>query len=100
LIRNELAIGGVITTIDTLRFTPAGVPLLSFSLAHVSRQHEAGHERSVTLDLSVLVLGDLAREMAGLAQSTAIVVRGFLARRSLKSSSVVLHATAYKIELE
>jgi primosomal replication protein N len=100
LSRNDVTLSGVVTKLEPLRFTPAGIPLLSFQLAHQSRQHEAQHERSVTLDLSVLVLGDLAREMAGLKQEQGIVVRGFLARRSLKSSSVVLHATAYKLELE
>ena len=98
--RNDVTVSGVVAELEPLRYTPAGIPLLSFRLAHQSRQLEAQHERSVSLDLPVLVLGDLAREMAGLATGGKLVVRGFLARRSLKSLSVELHATAYKLELE
>jgi primosomal replication protein N len=100
LSRNALTLSGVITGLEPLRYTPAGIPLLSFRLAHQSQQPEAQHERSVSLDLPVVVLGELACRMAGLTQQQAIVVRGFLARRSLKSTSVVLHATDFKIELE
>jgi len=100
LSRNDVTLSGVVTELEPLRFTPAGIPLLSFRLVHQSKQMEAQHERSISLDLSVMVLGELAREMAVLAPESHVAVRGFLARRSLKSTSVVLHATAYKIELE
>ena len=98
--RNDVTVSGGVTELEPLRYTPAGIPLLSFRLVHQSRQLEAQHERSVSLDLQVVVLGDLAREMAELAPGSNVAVRGFLARRSLKSLSVELHATAYKIELE
>ena len=98
--RNDVTLSGVVTELEPLRYTPAGVPQLSFRLVHQSKQMEAQHERSVSLDLPVMVLGELAREMAALVPASTVVVRGFLARRSLKSLSVVLHATAYKIELE
>lgn len=98
--RNDVTLSGVVAELEPLRFTPAGIPLLSFLLRHQSRQLEAQQERSVSVDLPVMVLGDLAREMAGLRPESNVAVRGFLARRSLKSTSVVLHATAYKIELE
>ncbi|MDE3010664.1 MAG: primosomal replication protein N [Pseudomonadota bacterium] len=98
--RNDVTLSGVVTELEPLRYTPAGIPLLTFRLTHQSRQVEASQERSVSLDLPVMVLGDLAREMAGLTPESNVAVRGFLARRSLKSLSVVLHATAYKLEME
>ena len=98
--RNDVTLSGVVTKSEPLRYTPAGIPMWSFVLSHASRQLEAKHEREVKLDQPVLVLGELASEMASLQQEQAIVVRGFLSRRSPKSLAVVLHATAYKIELE
>ncbi len=98
--RNEILLSGRVRNLEPLRHTPAGIPLLSFELAHESRQTEAQHDRTVQLDLSVMVLGDLAVEMARLEQDQPVLVKGFLTRRSVKSASVVLHATAYKTDLE
>jgi len=98
--RNELTFGGVITQLEPLRYTPAGIPLLSFELEHHSEQKEAGEIRTVQLNLPVLALGEVAIELAALPRDQAVVVRGFLTRRTVKSSVVVLHATAWKKELE
>ncbi len=98
--RNEVLLSGRVTHLEPLRYTPAGIPLLSFSLLHASQQMEAQHERTVHLDQPVVVIGELAREMAALTQDQPVLVKGFLARRSVKSALVVLHATAYKTDLE
>jgi thiol-disulfide isomerase/thioredoxin len=39
---NLLVIDGEVVQIETLRYTPAGIPLLSFVLRHLSEQVEAG----------------------------------------------------------
>jgi len=98
--RNELVFSGVIAQLEPLRYTPAGLPLLSFELQHSSEQIEAGETRSVNLSLAVIALGNIATELADLPREQAVVVRGFLTRRTVKSSVVVLHATAWKKELE
>jgi primosomal replication protein N len=98
--RNELTFGGVITQFEPLRYTPAGLPLLSFELEHHSEQKEAGETRTVDISLPVLALGEIAIQLAALPRDQAVVVRGFLTRRTVKSSVVVLHATAWKKELE
>ena len=90
---NEVVLSGVAHDLLDLRFTPAGIPVVEFSLRHASVQTEAGQPRRVELDLPAIVFGPLAQRFADDAPTTRpIMARGFLARRSLRSSQVVLHA--------
>jgi primosomal replication protein N len=89
---NEVALSGTAHDLRDLRFTPAGIPVLEFSMRHSSLQVEAGHERRVELDMPTIAFGALAQRMAHDAPNGPIMARGFLARRSLRSTHVVLHA--------
>jgi primosomal replication protein N len=89
---NEVVLSGVAHDMRDLRFTPAGIPVVEFSLRHASVQTEAGQPRRVELDLPAIVFGPLAQRFADDAPTRPIMARGFLARRSLRSSQVVLHA--------
>jgi primosomal replication protein N len=71
--------------------TPAGVPVVECLLAHRSRQWEAGIEREVSCELRAVALGDSARLMAAAPPGAQLKVAGFIAARSLKSRSPVLH---------
>ena len=75
--------------VEPLRYTPAGIPLLSVVLHHVSEQFEAGMKRKVECEVKAVVLGDLA--LKGLKAGAQIIAQGFLARRSLKSTQLVMH---------
>ncbi len=75
--------------IEPLRYTPAGIPLLSVSLRHVSEQFEAGMKRKVECEVNAVALGDLALKTIKLG--THIQATGFLAKRSLKSTQLVMH---------
>jgi primosomal replication protein N len=86
---NQLVLQAEVAQIEPLRYTPAGIPLLSVVLRHVSDQVEAGMKRKVECEINAVVLGDLA--LKGLKLSTQIRVTGFLARRSLKSTQLVMH---------
>lgn len=94
---NRLAIDGKIVAIDALRFTPAGIPALNFTLGHSSRQVEAGTEREVECEMAVLALGEVAQQASRQQVGGALRVEGFLAKKSRNSSALVLHAN--KIEL-
>lgn len=74
---------------EPLRYTPAGIPLLSVVLRHMSEQVEAGMKRRVECEVNAVVLGDLA--LQGLKIGAQIIAQGFLARRSLKSTQLVMH---------
>jgi primosomal replication protein N len=98
--RNLATVEGVLETVDVLRFTPAGLAILDLELKHVSIQQEAGHDRRVEVIIPVRASGQLAEAMQQLPLGKPLSVQGFLAHRSIKNRSVVLHATAYRQELE
>jgi len=79
--------------VDTLRHTPAGIPLVTFRLAHASRQIEAGHPRTVECEVNGVALGEQALEMAARRTGEAVRVLGFLSRKNRMSAQLVLHAT-------
>jgi primosomal replication protein N len=94
---NRIVLSGKILTIDPLRYTPAGIPALNLTLGHQSRQIEAGMEREVECEVQVVALGDLAQQTARCKVEDGIRIQGFLARKSRKSTQLVLHAN--RIEL-
>ena len=94
---NRIVLNGKILTIDPLRYTPAGIPALNLTLAHNSRQVEAGMEREVECEVQVVAMGELAQQAARCKVEDGIRIQGFLARKSRKSTQLVLHAN--KIEL-
>lgn len=86
---NYLTLQAEVVQIEPLRYTPAGLPLLSVVLRHVSEQVEAGMKRKVECVVNAVAIGDLA--LTKLALGTQIRVTGFLAKRSLKSTQLVMH---------
>ncbi|OIQ98543.1 primosomal replication protein n [mine drainage metagenome] len=87
---NKLVLQAEVVQIEPLRYTPAGIPLLSVVLRHVSEQVEAGMKRKVECEVNAVALGDLA--LKGLLSiGTHIQATGFLAKRSLKSTQLVMH---------
>ena len=83
-----------VVQIEPLRYTPAGIPLLSVVLRHVSEQVEAGMKRKVECEVNAVVLGSLA--LTGLKLGAQIIAQGFLAKRSLKSTQLVMHINDIK----
>ena len=88
---NLLVIEGEVVQIETLRYTPAGIPLLSFVLRHLSEQVEAGMQRRVECDVNAMVMGPLAEKSQSIKVGEFLKVSGFLAKRSLKSTQLVMH---------
>lgn len=93
---NQLVLSGIVTEINGLRYTPAGVPHYSFMLEHRSRQEEAGVAREVLCRIRVEARGqDITSQCESLSTSDRVVVTGFLVRSSYKDTSatqLVLHA--------
>jgi primosomal replication protein N len=86
---NKLLLQAEVVHIEPLRYTPAGIPLLSVSLRHVSEQVEAGMKRKVECEVNAVALGDLALKSWTLGSH--ILATGFIAKRSLKSTQLVMH---------
>jgi primosomal replication protein N len=91
---NYLVIQGEVVQIETLRYTPAGIPLLSLVVGHSSEQIEADMPRRVECDVSAMILGSLAEKSQSIKVGDKLKVSGFLAKRSLKSTQLVLHIKA------
>lgn len=87
---NQLVLQAEVVRIEPLRYTPAGIPLLSVVLQHVSEQVEAGMKRKVECEINAVVLGNLALNSL-LSIGQHIRATGFLAKRSLKSTQLVMH---------
>jgi primosomal replication protein N len=95
--RNQVVIEGTIAEAALLRYTPAGIAISEFRLIHESRQLEAEQDRAVQVELSVLVMGDAAIEIAKIPGGSEVAVKGFLSRRSQKSDYPVLHINQFKL---
>ena len=91
---NEVALSGELTAIETLRYTPAGIPLLAFRMRHRSQQMEAGVKRQVECEMSGMAMAELAVAMSRLKPGQALRVTGFLNRKNRMSAQLILHATA------
>jgi primosomal replication protein N len=90
---NEVALTGELTTIEPLRYTPAGIPLLGFRLLHRSRQTEAGLKRQVECEMGGVAMAEVAVAMARLKPGQAVKLSGFLNRKNRLSTQLILHAT-------
>ncbi|MGB7816845.1 MAG: primosomal replication protein N [Methylotenera sp.] len=93
---NNLLLSGVVISLEPIRYTPAGIPLLSFVLQHASEQTEAGLKRKVECEVNAVALGDIAKQNIQLGSS--VKAKGFLAKRSAKSTQLVLHIEKLEIQ--
>ena len=94
---NEVALSGKLTAIEPLRYTPAGIPLLSFKLLHQSRQVEAGLKRQVECEMGGVAMAEVAVAMSKLKAGQAVRVTGFLNRKNRMSAQLVLHVTEAQV---
>jgi primosomal replication protein N len=88
---NRLTLSGRLSARNALRYTPAGVAILAFSLAHESRQSEAGAERDVVLEMACLAVETEARAIAAAPLGIGLNLGGFLAPKGTHSRQLVLH---------
>lgn len=93
---NTLCIEATLVECAPMRYTPAGVPVVSCVLGHASRQLENGVERDVECELPAVALGELASQMAVAACGWRLEATGFLAAKSKRSKAPVLHMTNIK----
>lgn len=84
-------IGGKIGTLDSVRYTPAGIPIVGCKLAHESEQLEAGIKRKVQCEFSALAVGDIALQLAKQQIGDVIEATGFFAPRPQYPKDWILH---------
>ena len=90
---NKVEISGVITELKSLRYTPAGVPVVEFRLRHDSERVEAGTARKVEAEIEALAFEAQARLLQAAGAGRALKAEGFLCAKSRRSKKPVLHVT-------
>jgi primosomal replication protein N len=94
---NAVSLAGELAQVEPLRHTPAGLPLLQFTLMHRSLQIEAGYKRQVECEVKCVALGDAATQLSRVKRGSGIAVTGFLNRKNRLSAQLVLHATGTEL---
>ena len=95
-VSNEVLLAGRLLERGATRYTPAGIPVIEFRLAHASEQFEAGQPRQVECEMPCIALGQMALLMADSKPGDGLTLGGFFAARSRNSRTLVLHVN--KIE--
>jgi len=88
---NQLSLLARIETIQPLRYTPAGLPVLEMALHHESVVEQAGQPRQVAFALSAVAIGDIALLLNQKALGSTQQFTGFMAPLRKGTSRLVLH---------
>jgi primosomal replication protein N len=92
-VSNRVTLACQLAARDALRYTPAGVAIVRFTVAHASRQTEAGAERGVELELACVAVEDAAKAIAAAPLGVGLELAGFLAPKARTARQLVLHVT-------
>ncbi|KKB62629.1 hypothetical protein WM40_16150 [Robbsia andropogonis] len=90
---NRLQLDGTVLERGTLRYTPAGVPVLDLKLHCVSEVEEAGFSRRVEVVVPARVAGGLTDALQRLALDRSMRFAGFLAPLKQQSRTLIFHIT-------
>ena len=90
-LENRLQLVAAIAERDILRYTPAGIPIVSAKLLHRSDQVEAGIPRLIEFEVAALAAGEISGRFNQAELGGSFQFSGFLARKSRNSKSLVFH---------
>jgi primosomal replication protein N len=93
---NQLRLIAAIAERDVLRYTPAGMPIISARLLHSSEQIEAGIPRLVEFEIAVIAAGEISGRFSQAELGKPFQFTGFLARKNRNSKSLVFHVTDFE----
>ena len=88
---NQFQLVAQVVEREMLRYSPAGIPIVSGKLAHSSQQLEAQVTRLVELEISALGIGEISGRFNQLELGKDYQFTGFLARRNRNSKGLVFH---------
>jgi primosomal replication protein N len=88
---NQLQFVALISERDVLRYTPAGVPIVSATLTHSSQQVEAGVARLVEFEVTAFAAGEISGRFSRAELGATHQFTGFLAKKSRSSKALVFH---------
>ncbi|MDH5551899.1 MAG: primosomal replication protein N [Nitrosomonas sp.] len=88
---NQTIICGEINKLAELRYTPAGVAVVEFSIRHQSKQINADTSRQVMCDISAIAFEQIAMLMIKLKIGARVKLTGFLTKKSHNNQQLILH---------
>ena len=91
---NQLRLSGFLRERATLRYTPAGIPMLNLVIEHQSEQQEAGQSVKVQCRLTAIAAGKMTERLMQWPETQPCIVSGFLAQAGRYRNEVMLHITA------
>ncbi len=94
-VANQLVLTACIAEVDSVRYTPAGLPALNLKLEHESEIHEAGGARQVKAAMKAVAFGAIAERLAKQAIGSNWKFTGFLASPR-NGKHVVLHIQEFQ----
>jgi len=94
---NQFQLVATIAEREALRYTPAGIPIVSAKLQHSSQQLEAGIERQVELEIAAVAAGEISGRFNQAELGATFHFTGFMARKNRNSKSLVFHITDFEI---
>jgi len=93
---NQLRLIAAIAERDVLRYTPAGIPIVSARLLHESEQMEASIPRQAAFEITAIAAGEISGRFSRAELGAEFQFTGFLARKSRNSKSLVFHVTDFE----
>ena len=93
---NQLRIRGKAVAKSALRYTPAGIAVLEASFEHEGSVTEATAERKLAFEFSAIALGAVAQALDREPLGKPMILEGFMAPRTRRSTRLVMHITEYK----
>ena len=88
---NQLELEATIAERDVLRYTPAGVPIVSAILMHSGQQDEAGVARLVEFEIPAFAAGEISGRFGSAELGASYRFTGFLAKKNRNSKALVFH---------
>jgi small subunit ribosomal protein S18 len=79
-----------------MRYSPAGIPIVTATLLHRSEQVEAGGVRVVELEISAHAAGDVAHKLEQISLGETLKFSGFIAKKNRNSKSLIFHLHDFK----
>ena len=92
---NVFQLAAEIAEREVIRYTPAGIPIVSATLQHRSEPIEAGIKRLIEFELAVLAVGEISGRFSAAALGGTFWFTGFMARKSRNGRSLVFHITDF-----
>jgi primosomal replication protein N len=93
---NRLQLVASISERDVLRYTPAGIPIVTAKLLHRSEQLEAGIQRLVEFEIAAIAAGEISGRLSQAELGGTFKFTGFLARKNRNSRSLEFHVSDFE----